>query len=234
MAFAYLLTDDGKYMDGVIGGMDYILGRNPMDYSYVTGYGSHTTEYPHHRYWSWLIDDTFPKAPCGVMAGGPNSGMQDPWVQGSGWKKGQIAPQQCYLDHIEAWCVNECTINWNASLAWVTGFLAEENGGIVVGETGRSAGIVNDGGKDESDAKVTTAKTDKSGKKVTTTKASKSDDDSEEGTSGVWIAVAIIVAVVAFAGVILAIALMIFIYKMVKLRSESGGKLPKSDEKKKD
>ena len=63
--------------------------------------------------------------------------MQDPWVQGSGWKKGQIAPQKCYLDHIEAWCVNECTINWNASLAWVAGFLAEENGGIVVGETGR-------------------------------------------------------------------------------------------------
>ncbi|SEL03885.1 Carbohydrate binding domain-containing protein [Ruminococcus sp. YRD2003] len=236
MAFAYLLTDDDKYMDGVIGGMDYILGRNPMDYSYVTGYGSHTTEYPHHRYWSKLIDDAFPKAPCGVMAGGPNSGMQDPWVQGSGWKKGQIAPQKCYLDHIEAWCVNECTINWNASLAWVTGFLAEENGGIVVGETGCSAGIVNDTAKDESAAKVTTSKTEKSGRTVTTAKAkaSKADDDSEKGSSGVWIAIAVIVAVVMFAGVVIAIALMIFIYKMVKLRSENGGKLPKSDEKKKD
>ncbi|MCR5707011.1 MAG: glycoside hydrolase family 9 protein [Ruminococcus sp.] len=236
MAFAYLLTDDDKYMDGVIGGMDYILGRNAMDYSYVTGYGSHTTEYPHHRYWSKLIDDAFPKAPCGVMAGGPNSGMQDPWVQGSGWKKGQIAPQKCYLDHIEAWCVNECTINWNASLAWVTGFLAEENGGIVVGETGRSAGIINDTAKDESAAKVTTSKTEKSGRTVTTAKAkaSKADNDSEKGSSGVWIAIAVIVAVVMFAGVVIAIALMIFIYKMVKLRSENGGKQQGANEKKKD
>ena len=223
MAFAYLLTNEDKYMNGVIGGMDYILGRNAMDYSYVTGYGTHTTEYPHHRYWSNLIDDAFPKAPCGVMAGGPNSGMQDPWVQGSGWKKGQIAPQKCYLDHIEAWCVNECTINWNASLAWVAGFLAQENGGITVGETGRSAGIVNDGGKGESNTDVKydddTAKKPKT--EVTTkAKTSAKEQDSEKGAPGVWVAIAIIVAIVAFAGVILAIALMIFIYKMVKLKSE--------------
>ncbi len=230
MAFAYLLTDDDKYMDGVIGGMDYILGRNAMDYSYVTGYGTHTTEYPHHRYWSWLIDDAFPKAPCGVMAGGPNSGMQDPWVQGMGWKKGKIAPQKCYLDHIEAWCVNECTINWNASLAWVAGFLAQENGGITVGETGRSAGISNDGGKGESNGKPTyeddSQKKDEAKSEVTTKaetkKKSAGDTDAKSGSSGVLTAVIIIVGIVAFAGVILGIALMIFIYKMVKLKSEKG------------
>ena len=45
-------------------------------------------------------------APAGVLVGGPNSGMQDPWVQGSGWKKGEIAPAKCYVDNIEAWSVN--------------------------------------------------------------------------------------------------------------------------------
>ena len=106
----------------------------------------------------------------------------------------------------------------------------------MVGETGRSAGIVNDTAKDESAVKVTTSKTEKSGRTVTTAKAkaSKTDDDSEKGSSGVWIAIAVIVAVVMFAGVVIAIALMIFIYKMVKLRSENGGKLTKSDKKKKD
>ena len=94
MAYAYLLTDDEHYLDGAIGGMDYILGRNPMDYSYVTGYGTHAIEYPHHRYWAKQIDDAFPMAPSGVMSGGPNSGMQDPWVQGSGWKKGEIPPAE--------------------------------------------------------------------------------------------------------------------------------------------
>jgi endoglucanase len=66
-------------------------------------------------------------APSGVLSGGANSGMQDPWVRGSGWKLGQKAPQTCYLDNIEAWSVNECTINWNSPLAWVTGYLTERN-----------------------------------------------------------------------------------------------------------
>ncbi len=132
MAYAYELTGDDAYLQGVVSGMDYILGRNPMDISYVTGYGSHSAENPHHRWWSYQADSTFPKAPNGVLVGGPNSGMQDPWVQGSGWKPGEIAPAKCYMDHIEAWSVNECTINWNAPLAWVSAYLSDKNGGIAV------------------------------------------------------------------------------------------------------
>ena len=132
MAYAYDLTDDQMYLDGVISAMNYLLGNNPMDISYVTGYGTHAVQYPHHRYWANLIAEEFPLAPAGVLVGGSNSGMQDPWVQGSGWIKGQIPPAKCYMDHIEAWSVNECTINWNAPLAWLAGFVCDENGGIVV------------------------------------------------------------------------------------------------------
>ncbi|MGN0612624.1 MAG: glycoside hydrolase family 9 protein [Porcipelethomonas sp.] len=132
MAYAYELTGDDAYLQGVVSGMDYILGRNPMDYSYVTGYGTHAVENPHHRWWSYQADQTFPKAPNGVLVGGPNSGMQDPWVLGSGWKPGEIAPAKCYMDNIEAWSVNECTINWNAPLSWVSAYLADKNGGVVV------------------------------------------------------------------------------------------------------
>ena len=143
MAYVHALTGEEKYLSGAAGGMDYILGRNPVDTSYVTGYGTHTTQYPHHRYWAKLIDDSFPMAPCGVLSGGPNSGMEDPWVQGSGWQKGDITPQKCYMDHIEAWSVNECTINWNAPLAWITSYLTAKNGGIIVGSTGNGTGITN-------------------------------------------------------------------------------------------
>ena len=241
MAYAYLLTDEDEYLDGVIGGMDYILGRNAMDYSYVTGYGTHAIEYPHHRYWAYLVDDTFPKAPCGVMAGGPNSGMQDPWVQGSGWKRGKIAPQKCYLDHIEAWSVNECTINWNASLAWVAGFIAQENGDgtIEIGETGRSAGISNDGGNGSSNTdkvydddntaatsasddeetdrpeKTTTAKKSSSAKEDTSTaaaKSSRSSDDDDESSK------VPIIGIIAGAVVVVVIAVLVFIYKITKLK----------------
>jgi hypothetical protein len=126
MAYAYDYTGDGDYVDGVTSAMDYILGRNPMENSYVTGYGDHYTKYVHHRYWSYLLDPDFPLAPAGVLAGGPNSGMQDPYIKGAGYKVGTLAPQKCYLDHIEAWSANECTINWNSPLAWVVSFMEDE------------------------------------------------------------------------------------------------------------
>ncbi len=200
LAVAYDLTDDAQYMDGVISAVDYLLGRNPMDYSYVTGYGSHAVANPHHRYWSAQSVEGFPSAPAGVLVGGPNSGMQDPWVKGSGWVKGKIAPAKCYLDHVEAWSVNECTINWNAPLAWLSGFLSEENGGIVVG--------------------AVSAATPDSAKAENTASPSVSDEasGSYQGSAssdgeGFPVKTVLILA----ASLIGLIAIEVFIYKMVKL-----------------
>jgi len=135
MGYAYDVTGEGKYVDGVTTAVDYILGRNPLENSYVTGYGDYYTKYVHHRYWSYLLDTTFPLAPAGVLAGGPNSAMQDPYIKGAGYKVGEIAPQLCYLDHIEAWSANECTINWNAPLSWVISFMEETYDAPIAGET---------------------------------------------------------------------------------------------------
>jgi len=230
MAYAYLLSDDTAHLDGAISGIDYILGRNAVDYSYVTGYGSHSIENPHHRYWSYQVDELFPKAPCGVMSGGPNSGMQDPWVQGSGWKKGEIAPQKCYLDHIEAWSVNECTINWNASLAWITAFVAEENGGIEVGSTGTSAGINNDGGNGQSNDKDTydedkasenkeTADKNSSDKDSSDSKSEEKSEKKSEEKSGSNLGV---IALIAGAIIIGLVSIEIFVYKMIKMTKGVG------------
>ena len=212
MAYAYLLTNEDSYLDGAIGGMDYILGRNAMDYSYVTGYGTHAIEYPHHRYWARQIDETFPKAPNGVMCGGPNSGMQDPWVQGSGWKKGEIPPQKCYLDNIEAWSVNECTINWNASLAWLAGFTAQEatDEGIVV--TAHTNGKKADK-EEETTTKSKKTKTEKTTARTTKAKDNNDDDDDDKNSGGL-----VKVGLIAGAAVIALISLELFIYKMAKLK----------------
>ena len=213
LAYAYLLTEDEQYLDGAIGGMDYILGRNAMDYSYVTGYGTHTVKFPHHRFWAFQIDDTFPMAPNGVMCGGPNSGMQDPWVQGSGWKKGDIPPQKCYLDNIEAWSVNECTINWNSSLAWLSGFIAQEASDEGITVTHHSSGK----SEDTEDKTTTTKKKDESEK--TTSKAEKAakDADSEKKDRDGLMRIALI----SGAAVIALISLELFIYKMAKLKKGS-------------
>ena len=52
LALAYDASKDVKYIDGVTTAMDYLMGRNPLEQGYVTGYGEHSTKYPHHRFWS--------------------------------------------------------------------------------------------------------------------------------------------------------------------------------------
>jgi endoglucanase len=131
MSYAYEFSDrkEIQYLNGVSNAMDYLMGRNPNVQCYVSGYGKNPVENPHHRFWAYQADNTFPKAPRGCLVGGPNSGLEDPWVKGSGWLPGIRAAQKCYMDNIESWSTNEITINWNAPLAWVTAYLDEQGPG---------------------------------------------------------------------------------------------------------
>lgn len=121
-------AETSKYLDAANGAMDYLLGNNPNTKCYVTGYGTKPLENPHHRFWAYQCDKTFPKAPAGAVSGGPNSGLEDPWVKGSGWQPGSRAPEKCFMDNIESWSTNEVTINWNAPLAWAASYLDDHNG----------------------------------------------------------------------------------------------------------
>lgn len=128
LALAHDFTHERKYGEGVAQGMDYLLGRNPMVQSYITGYGAMPLSHPHHRFWAHSLNPQFPTPPPGAVSGGPNSSLQDPQTKKSGLHSG-LAPQKCFVDHIEAWSVNEITINWNAPLAWTAIFLNEWRGG---------------------------------------------------------------------------------------------------------
>jgi endoglucanase len=122
-ALAFDITKDRKFADGVANALNYVLGTNPNDQSYVTGYGFRPLEHPHHRFWAHQANAAFPPPPPGVLSGGPNSGLQDPYVQAAGLPG--CAPMKCWVDNIEAWSANEEAINWNAPLAWVAAFLDE-------------------------------------------------------------------------------------------------------------
>jgi endoglucanase len=124
MALAYDFTQDGKYLNAVATAMDYLFGRNAIDQSYVTGWGERALQNPYHRAWCYQTNHKYPKPPPGIMSGGANSELQDPYVQAAGLQG--CAPQKCFLDNQGAWSVNEVTINWNAPLAWVTSFLDEK------------------------------------------------------------------------------------------------------------
>ena len=128
MAYAYDQTKDIKYMNGVTSAMDYLFGNNPLSFCFISGYGSYKLQNPHHRYWSHELDETLPMAPDGVLSGGPNAGLQDPYVRALGFVPGKDdnPSQRCYVDSIEAWSTNEVTINWNSPLAWMVSFLQDE------------------------------------------------------------------------------------------------------------
>ncbi len=129
MAYAYSATGDEKYLNGVAEGMDYLFGRNAMDNVYVTGYGTRHTINPHHNFWSHELDPEYPYAPSGVMVGGPNSGLQDPYMVMAGLnREDDNPPQVCYVDSVEAWSVNDVALQWNAPFAWVMSFLEDATG----------------------------------------------------------------------------------------------------------
>jgi endoglucanase len=134
MATAFDLSGEPRFRDGVVEGMDYLLGRNSLNWSYVTGYGEdgYNSVNQHSRWWAAQLDPSLPHPPPGSLSGGPNSdsGTWDPVAQGLFSGQG-CAPQRCYVDDIQSWSTNELTVNWNAPTAWVASFLADQDEGDV-------------------------------------------------------------------------------------------------------
>lgn len=98
------------YEPAARGLLDYVLGRNPTGYSYVTGFGGYSPMHPHHRisYYDKV------KAPVpGMLVGGPQPGWQDKCTYPS------RLPAKSYLDDWCSYSTNEIAINWNAPLVYV-------------------------------------------------------------------------------------------------------------------
>ncbi|MDO3381790.1 glycoside hydrolase family 9 protein [Gilvimarinus algae] len=115
---AYRLSDDMSYANAAQGLLDYALGRNPTDYSYVTGFGERPPMHIHHR--QSEADGIVDPVP-GFLAGGPNTDA--PSDCGGNYPAGSEAKARAYLDDWCSYSTNEVTINWNAPLVYVTGAL---------------------------------------------------------------------------------------------------------------
>ncbi|MFF4568069.1 glycoside hydrolase family 9 protein [Streptomyces sp. NPDC001410] len=123
IATAYDLTGAAKYRDGALEGMDYVLGRNALNISYVTGYGEVSSHRQHSRWYARELDPNLPDPPRGTLAGGANSSIQDPYAQS---RLQGCTGQFCYIDDIQSWSTNETAVNWNAALAWIASFVADQ------------------------------------------------------------------------------------------------------------
>ncbi len=118
LGVAWQIDRKPAYRDAVVASLDYILGRNPLDRSYVTGFGARPMQHPHHRFWAAEADKRYPAPPTGVVSGGPNSAAANEPGPMHG-----CAPQTCWIDDYRAFTVNEVAINWNAPLVWTAAFL---------------------------------------------------------------------------------------------------------------
>jgi endoglucanase len=111
---AYRLSKDIKYITLALYNLDYLLGRNATGYSFVTGYGDKTPMHIHHR--PSEADGISEPIP-GLLAGGPNPGMQDKCRYSSS------VPDEAYIDDVCSYASNEVAINWNAPFVYLTGAL---------------------------------------------------------------------------------------------------------------
>jgi len=126
LAVAGDITNRPEYALGAELAMDYLLGANPLGFSYVSGYGVRSLQNPHHRFWAHAKGGRCPYPPPGALAGGPNSKRADPT---SARRLSGCPLQRCYVDAVDAWSVNEVAINWNAPLAWLAAWLDEKGQG---------------------------------------------------------------------------------------------------------
>lgn len=122
LSAAFDLSGDKAFLNAARESMDYLLGRNALAMSYITGYGARWPENQHSRWYAHQVDPSLPNPPAGSLAGGPNSTPVDAIAKQR--LKG-CAPQTCYVDDIEAYGSNEITINWNAPLVYVASFLSD-------------------------------------------------------------------------------------------------------------
>ena len=107
----YDITGDEAYNTSALANLHYLLGSNPNGVCYMTGYGTVSPQFPHHRP-SMAVG----KAMKGMLVGGVNSNLEDSAAKAY---LADTAPSKCYVDNSESYSTNEITIYWNSPLTYL-------------------------------------------------------------------------------------------------------------------
>lgn len=102
----FIEGDKNEYIEAAYEHIHYLLGRNSLSQSYITGFGSTAPQNPHHR-----PSVAKSLAMPGMVVGGPDMNLSDDALQKA--CKGE-APAKCYLDDKDSYASNEVTIYWNS------------------------------------------------------------------------------------------------------------------------
>jgi endoglucanase len=115
LILAYRLTDGTAYRQAAIDQIDYLLGRNPFNQTFVTGIGTHPVRHVNHIF-ARARKISIP----GLLVGGANNGAQD-----------GLAPKNrgifSYLDDEKSYATNEYAIDYNAELIALMSMVADRD-----------------------------------------------------------------------------------------------------------
>ncbi len=106
----------GAYSELAVNSIDYILGDNPRESSYIVGFGENSPQQPHHRAASGVGWDEFNSSEAneyvlyGALVGGPNS-----------------ADDFAYNDQRWDYISNEVAIDYNSGLTGALAFAAQNS-----------------------------------------------------------------------------------------------------------
>ncbi|MBX9853419.1 MAG: glycoside hydrolase family 9 protein, partial [Cytophagaceae bacterium] len=113
---AFNITRDSSYLKAALHNLDYILGRNATNYSFITGHGDVVPMNIHHR----VSGADAVEAPVpGLLVGGPNTDATSDC--GAASYPSTTNKARAYLDSWCSYSTNEIAINWNAPIAFLAG-----------------------------------------------------------------------------------------------------------------
>ncbi len=111
MLMAYDLTGREDFKKAAKAQIDYILGCNPVNYCYVTGFGSKRVLNPHHRP-SGASGKVYP----GMLSGGPCAGLLDAYAKDH---LAGLPALKCFADAQPSYSTNEVAIYWNSAFVYL-------------------------------------------------------------------------------------------------------------------
>ena len=118
LLLAYQLDNKQEYEEAAMEQLHYILGRNAVGRSFVTGAGTVYASRPHHR----IMNSTMTMIP-GLMVGGPNSTGGDETIN---QLKSGLTPAKTYVDDITSFSTNEYAVDYNAPFSFLVSYFALE------------------------------------------------------------------------------------------------------------
>lgn len=115
---AYKFSSDPAYKEAALDQLHYLLGRNPLGISFMTGLGSKSVQNPYHQF-SKLNSSQTTKPVPGLLVGGAN------YYSHLNNKPISEFTAKNYEDRFQNYMVNEPAINYTASFSYVLGYFSE-------------------------------------------------------------------------------------------------------------